>query len=311
MNPVLLHVVLVVAILNIFVNLSTNTARWLLDCLKIVIELCLTERINIFQSPILLTRPEELILNRIPKTITTAVRWLNVEPSLIEMNCCESCFALYSLNSTPEKCTHHYSQIPGGPPNSSEANTKTISSEAPWEPDSLDLVEKTCGHPLLHFQRGKKKPLRRYAFQRLADWIARFLSCPGTEERLDESLQESQKPFNPNGKWSDIHESKVWKEFRGPDGGQYTATSGNLMFGMFVDAINPYGNKTSGKHASITFVVMVCLTLPLDIRYQPENIFLVGIAPGPREPSLERMNWVLRPIVTELQALWDPGLLFI
>ncbi|MBW0570240.1 hypothetical protein O181_109955, partial [Austropuccinia psidii MF-1] len=33
-----------------------------------------------------------------------------------------------------------------------------------------------------------------------------------------------------------------------------------------------------------------------------------GIAPGPKEPSLEEVNWVLRPIVEHLKVLWDPGL---
>lgn len=78
---------------------------------------------------------------------------------------------------------------------------------------------------------------------------------------------------------------------------------------MFVDAINPYGNKISGHHASITFIVMVCLTLPMAIRHRPENVFIVGIAPGPSETSLEQMNWILRPVVNELKTLWSQGLL--
>lgn len=78
---------------------------------------------------------------------------------------------------------------------------------------------------------------------------------------------------------------------------------------MFVDGINPFGNKQSGHHSSITFIILVCLTLPFKVRYRPENIFIAGVVPGPREPSLEQMNWVLRPIVTQLQTLWTPGLL--
>lgn len=36
---------------------------------------------------------------------------------------------------------------------------------------------------------------------------------------------------------------------------------------------------------------------------------MVGIAPGPREPSLEQMNWILKPLATELQVLWSHGVL--
>lgn len=190
-----------------------------------MIELCLTGRINIYQILMLLTRPQELVLSRIPRTITTAIRWLNIDLILIEMNCCQRCFALYPLNRTPERCTHCYAQIPGGPPESDDANTEILSSEPTYEPDESIFSETTCGHPLLHFKREKKRAVRRYAFQKLSDWIARLLSCSNIEESLDQSLEESRKPFNPKGKWSDIHESKVWKEFRGPDGGQYTARS--------------------------------------------------------------------------------------
>src|SRR6266702_2854098 len=36
-------------------------------------------------------------------------------------------------------------------------------------------------------------------------------------------------------------------------------------------------------------------------------MFLVGIIPGPREPSLEQVNHVLGPLVDDLLRLWEPG----
>ncbi|KAH9808405.1 hypothetical protein DFH28DRAFT_1196268, partial [Melampsora americana] len=124
MNPVLLHVILVAAILSVFGNISTNSASWLLDCLKIIVELCLSGAINIFKPRALLSMSDESILRRIPKTITTAITWLNIEPDLIEVNCCESCFALYPLERTPIRCTHRYSRIPGGPPEVSDPDSE-------------------------------------------------------------------------------------------------------------------------------------------------------------------------------------------
>jgi hypothetical protein len=100
----------------------------------------------------------------------------------------------------------------------------------------------------------------------------------------------------------------LWAEFQGPDGQPFTSQSGNLVFGLFIDAINPYGNKQSGKHASITFMVLVCLSFPYQLRFLPEHIFLVGIAPGPKEPSLTQTNWILKPVVEQLKNLWMSGL---
>ncbi|KZT31886.1 hypothetical protein SISSUDRAFT_1072597 [Sistotremastrum suecicum HHB10207 ss-3] len=43
------------------------------------------------------------------------------------------------------------------------------------------------------------------------------------------------------------------------------------------------------------------------IRYRVENMFLVAVIPGPREPSLSQINHLLAPLVDDLLQLWDPG----
>lgn len=52
---------------------------------------------------------------------------------------------------------------------------------------------------------------------------------------------------------------------------------------------------------------MICLNLPIHLRYRLENVYLVGIIPGPREPSLHEINHLLRPLVNELLQLWKVG----
>lgn len=308
-NPLLLHVALSTSIISIFDNISGRTASWLMDVHRVTIELSMNVGLLPNNNSRTFLSPSELkIFNQIPQSLSTAIGWLNIDPNLITMNCCSKCFAMYPIKAAPEVCTHRVASIPGGPadPSGLTQNNPTKAAPEPFEPD---LSETTCLGPLLKFSRGKMIPIRKYAVQDLAHWIARFFSRPKVEDWLDESLFESRKPFNKDASISDIHESRIWKEFKGPDGQQFTARSGNLVFAMFVDAINPFGNKASGHHVSITFVVLVCLTLPVTLRHRPENIFLVGIAPGPREPSLEQMNWILLPLVTQLQNIWSPGLL--
>lgn len=203
------------------------------------------------------------------------------------MTCCPKCFALYPPTLTPENCNHLVFGILGGHDDTSDPNTEIIPSSFP-ETDQPDFSETICSQPLLKHVRGRMVPISRYAFQNLADWISRLLSRLHVEDWLDESLQESLKPWDKTHEISDIHQSQVWKSLCGADGKQFTASSGNLTFEMFVDAINPYGNKMSGKHASITFVVLVCLTLSIHVCQLPEHVFLVGIVPGPRKPSLDK-----------------------
>lgn len=310
-NPVYLHISLTAAILSIFDHASMSTAAWLMDMMRISIELSMNRGLDFENADTQLDGSRISILKRMPKTITTAIKWLEIEPDLIYMSCCINCFAMYSVTKSPKWCTHLISNVPGQlDTNPADANTEINFEDVQRDPTiDCNFSEETCGQPLLRFFRGKEVPARRYAFQNLSEWLARLYSRPNFEEWLEESLIESRRPLDTTAEVHDIHQSRIWKEFRGPDGQQFTAKSGNLAFGMFVDGINPFGNKQSGHHDSITFVVLICLTLPVRLRYRPENIFLVGIAPGPREPSLEQTNWIFQPIVAQLQSLWKTGLL--
>ncbi|KZT04242.1 uncharacterized protein LAESUDRAFT_658222 [Laetiporus sulphureus 93-53] len=55
---------------------------------------------------------------------------------------------------------------------------------------------------------------------------------------------------------------------------------------------------------------MCCLLLPPSLRYQPENIYLMGIIPGPKEPSKEEIDHFLRPLVDRLLISWKDGVWF-
>jgi len=52
---------------------------------------------------------------------------------------------------------------------------------------------------------------------------------------------------------------------------------------------------------------MACLNLPLDIQYKPENMYLAGIIPGPKQPSLENLNHYICPLMRDLAASWEHG----
>ena len=66
-----------------------------------------------------------------------------------------------------------------------------------------------------------------------------------------------------------------------------------------VDWFNPY------KHVeySVGATYIAIMNFPRHLRYKKENMILVGIIPGPREPSLN-MNSDLEPVVRELLQLY-------
>ncbi|TFK45236.1 hypothetical protein OE88DRAFT_1640188 [Heliocybe sulcata] len=55
---------------------------------------------------------------------------------------------------------------------------------------------------------------------------------------------------------------------------------------------------------------MACLNLPYDIRYKPENMYLAGIIPGPREPHLTDLNHYVRPLVDDMSMSWSKGVFY-
>jgi hypothetical protein len=55
---------------------------------------------------------------------------------------------------------------------------------------------------------------------------------------------------------------------------------------------------------------MVCMNLPVHLHYRVENVYLVGMIPGPHEPHNHHLNHLLRPVVDELLQFWKTGIFF-
>ncbi|POW08127.1 hypothetical protein PSTT_07764 [Puccinia striiformis] len=189
----------------------------------------------------------------------------------------------------------------------SNNNEKAEESVEETEDSFEDTDELVCGAILFKKSGSTRKPIRKFATQDLVAWLARLFCRENIEEALEQTARKSRSAYDDSLEMLDIHDSPVWRDFCGADGKQFTANSGNVTFSMFTDGINPHGNRVGGKHISVTFIIMVCLSLPVALRYRPENIFLVGIAPGPREPSLEQTNFILKPVVDQLRMCWSPG----
>ena len=66
-----------------------------------------------------------------------------------------------------------------------------------------------------------------------------------------------------------------------------------------VDFFQPY------KHIqySLGAIYLTVLNLPRDMRHKQENVILVGLIPGPHEPSHD-LNSYLEPLVQDLLRLW-------
>ncbi|MBW0489595.1 hypothetical protein O181_029310 [Austropuccinia psidii MF-1] len=76
-----------------------------------------------------------------------------------------------------------------------------------------------------------------------------------------------------------------------------------LAFSIYADWFNAHGKST--RLASIGPIMLVCLNLPPSEILKPENVYVAGIIPGPKEPTALQFNYLLMPLIKELKELWQ------
>lgn len=100
----------------------------------------------------------------------------------------------------------------------------------------------------------------------------------------------------------DTVDGKFFKTFLDSDGNLYFQDPRNLGGILNIDWFKPFKNV---KY-STEVIYIALLNFAREIRFRRENVLLVGIIPGPDEPSLHS-NTFLEPLVDEMLKLWNPG----
>lgn len=233
-----------------------------------------------------------MILESIPRDIRSVMTHLEVEPHITKYAACPSCSCLYAPSSNtanpyPKYCTHAETDCP---------------------PCGALPVKKEHDPPTNHRPHMTWSLLRPYPYHSVLSWIAGLFAWKELE-RVVESAWD--RPAASGTSWTDILQAPALTSFRGPDCELFSRQSGmnvNLVFGLYIDWFNPGSNKQAGKSRSLSAIYLVCLNLLPQLRFRAENICLVGVIPGPNEPSLHQLNHYLHPLVDEMLVLWHAGL---
>ena len=147
-------------------------------------------------------------------------------------------------------------------------------------------------------------PIKPFVSFDFKDWFAGLRCRPGYEECMDSAWQSNE---SGDGIMHDIFDGEYVCNFKGLDERFFSlgGEEGHYLFSLSVDFFNPYTNKQSGKKSSVGLISIVCLNLPPSMHYKPENMFLAGVIPGPKEPPLTALNDYLRPLVDDLIDFWE------
>ena len=184
----------------------------------------------------------------------------------------DSCIIVSGSNKYSRKC--EYIQFPNHPQRSYREPCGTI---------LMKSIRKTSGITF--------KPFKTYSYQSIRDAILRLLKRPG----FLEDCEHWRKRVNNRHYLADIYDGDVWNSFF-----DFLSTEHSWCLALNVDWFQPYTHVTD----SVGAMYLVVLNLPREERYKRENMLMVGIIPGPNEPSLD-INSYLTPLVLELKEFYN------
>lgn len=148
-------------------------------------------------------------------------------------------------------------------------------------------------------------PILPYVAFDFKDWVASLLSREGYERTMD-GAWDGMEP-DTDGILRGIFQGSVIRGLKGLDGKHFSKSGGDnagrYLFSVGCDFFNPLRILTAGKKISIGIIAVVCVSLPIAVRYLPENMFLAGIIPGPHEPSLDLVCPYLKPLVDDSSGI--------
>ena len=268
-NPIILAIYVMVAVMLVILGVSESICGFLLKGFCIVAELCLSQTGA-------LTDQARRLLRGIGTDSQRVIRSLKLTPDARSYVCCPKCFACYpqtSDDSYPDKCIYKKT------PSSKECRRKLR---------KVRMIKHT-EHSV---------PVRRFIYHEFKEWLGEILCRPGMEDMLDRDISP-----NKDGTMRDIWDAPELHNLVGADGKPFIrrdGSEGRYVFSFCMDGFNPFQLKQAGKRASVIGMYMICLNLPPGERYKLENMFLVGIIPGPHEPKKEEINHLLSPLVDDL-----------
>jgi hypothetical protein len=242
------------------------------------------------------TISEERIVSELPDSITDALSKFNFDGKTTIYAVCPRC---------------HFTYKPQFKPGLSHAIYPKLCTNKPHPGSPL------CNQALLEAQpdNHSPKPLKTFVYHSFHDYLGGLLARKDLEEVMDKScddLKESLKYPRPEIV-KDVFEAEFLRSFEWLDDGTLFIDrkgEGHYAFSFNVDFFSVEGNRHGGAKASVGIISMACLNLPLEIRYNLENMFLAGIIPGPSEPHLTQLNHYLRPVIDDLFHSWENGVLY-
>lgn len=270
---------MVVAV-HVLLGLPRRGSYWLFSMAEYILEVC-SSKLTASLPPAF-----DWMFKNFPRDVRAATAVFNLEPTATVYAACPGCHEIYKTRL-----------VNGVPTYQERCNSHRFGSR--------------CGQLLVRPKKVSKRtiyvPILPFVSFDFKDWLSNLISRTGNEEAMDKAWDRMNVPAD--GHVNDIFQGSVIREFKGPDKRTHFSVygpqdAGRYLFSVGADFFNPLRNMAAGKKISLGIIAVVCLSLPIHLRYKPENMFLAGIIPGPKEPRLDLVQPYLRPLIDTFVQLW-------
>ena len=258
-----------------------------------------------------------LLASEIPKDPRQILALYHLDPVTQSYVCCPACFCLYPYSVIKTKKRKAPASLSENPNMMENAEGDTLGlGDAPFTsstPVNCTYCRvrsgATCGEPLFNPVKidgnARMVPQLQYHAQDLKQWVGWLLSRPVIEEEVLKVFRKPRKE-QMEDMWDAGHLCKILLK-KGERFLPGPIDETRLAFSFSMDSFNPYHMKEAKQTVSSTAIWLILLNLPSHLRYRPENMFLAGIIPGPRKPSLSDVNHSIKLLVDVLLEFFDPG----
>lgn len=246
------------------------------------------------------------LATELPKDVRTVINAMPyLSPPSKSYACCSECYCIYPFDRNtgttfPERCTYRAT------PDAKECNCPLRKGER----ERAHVEEPYMRKQKQEDETKKFLPEHEFLYQDFKHWLAWMFCRSDIAPHLDKFPLAGN--HHSDATMKDIWDGSILRDLHGPSGdGHFMVQLPNerrLVFSFNFDNLNPGCTRPAGKVAKVGGMYMACLNLPRSIRFHPENIFFVGVVPGPSSPSEEQINPILSPLVDDLLVLWNEGI---
>lgn len=164
-------------------------------------------------------------------------------------------------------------------------------------PFEFGSTSKICNENLFnHTLANLATPRMVCPYNNIVDSIRTMLMRPG----FASVLQHWKRFPLPEGYVADFYNGKLWHDIVDVNGGDFVENEYALSFSLGLDWFKPgdWMNHSTGG------VYLYCNNLPLHLRTKMANTVLVSVLPGPKEATIQQLNYLMEYITEEFKTLF-------